>query len=103
MNGAWYQKTIKKVFEELNTSSDGLETSDAKSRLEKFGPNQLPEKNEESLRKIIDQIIDSKIQNKELDDAPITFYDIKLIKSIFLEKLKNIYHVRIQYPKESGT
>jgi putative nucleotidyltransferase with HDIG domain len=63
----------------------------------------LPEKNEESLRKIIDQIIDSKIQNKELDDAPITFYDIKLIKSIFLEKLKNIYHVRIQYPKESGT
>ncbi|NLE00773.1 MAG: HAD-IC family P-type ATPase, partial [Fibrobacter sp.] len=49
MNGAWYQKTIKKVFEELNTSSDGLETSDAKSRLEKFGPNQLPEKNEETV------------------------------------------------------
>jgi cyclic-di-AMP phosphodiesterase PgpH len=60
----------------------------------------LPEKNEESLRRIIDQIIDAKVQHRELDDAPITFRDIKVIKAIFLEKLKNIYHVRIQYPKE---
>jgi cyclic-di-AMP phosphodiesterase PgpH len=60
----------------------------------------LPEKNVENLRKIIDQIIDGKIQNRELDDSPITFKDIKVIKSIFLEKLKNIYHIRIQYPKE---
>ncbi len=60
----------------------------------------LTEKNGDNLRKIIDQIIDGKIQNHELDDSPITFNDIKVIKSIFLEKLKNIYHVRIQYPKE---
>jgi len=60
----------------------------------------LPEKNEETLRKIIDQIIDAKVNNHELDDAPITFKDIKDIKSIFLDKLKNVYHLRIQYPKE---
>lgn len=60
----------------------------------------LPEKNEESLKKIINQIIDAKVQNHELDDAPITFKDIKDIKAIFLEKLKTIYHLRIQYPKE---
>ena len=60
----------------------------------------LPEKNEETLRAIINQIIDAKVKNHELDDAPITFKDIKDIKAIFLDKLKNIYHIRIQYPKE---
>lgn len=60
----------------------------------------LPEKNEETLGAIINQIIDAKVNNHELDDAPITFKDIKDIKAIFLEKLKNIYHLRIQYPSE---
>jgi cyclic-di-AMP phosphodiesterase PgpH len=61
----------------------------------------LPEKNEESLKAIINQIIDIKVAHHELDDAPITFKDIKEIKAIFLEKLKNIYHIRIQYPRET--
>jgi putative nucleotidyltransferase with HDIG domain len=60
----------------------------------------LPEKNEDSLKAIINQIIDGKVKSQELDDAPLTFKDIKDIKAIFLEKLKNIYHLRIQYPKE---
>lgn len=63
----------------------------------------LLEKNEESLKKLINQIVDSKISNNELEDAPLTFKDIKDIKSIFLEKMKNIYHVRIQYPSEVNT
>jgi hypothetical protein len=62
----------------------------------------LPEKNEETLSNLINQIIDSKIDNHELDDAPLTFKDIKDIKAIFLEKMKNIYHVRIQYPTEEN-
>ena len=61
----------------------------------------LPEKNAETIKKMIDQIIDSKVANHELDNAPITFRDIKDIKAIFLEKLKNIYHLRIQYPSEN--
>ncbi len=60
----------------------------------------LPEKNEESLKKIINQIIDNKVNNHELDNAPITFKDIKDFKEILLEKLKHIYHIRIEYPKE---
>jgi len=60
----------------------------------------LPVKNEESIKEVIDKIIDAKIRNHELDDAPLTFRNIREIKAIFLEKLKNIYHVRIQYPTE---
>jgi putative nucleotidyltransferase with HDIG domain len=62
----------------------------------------LPVKNAESLQKLITQIIDSKIENNELEDAPLTFKDIKEIKTIFLEKMKNIYHVRIQYPSDGN-
>ncbi len=60
----------------------------------------LPVKNEETLSNIINQIIDSRVQTHELDNAAITFKDIKDIKSIFLEKLKTVYHLRIQYPIE---
>jgi cyclic-di-AMP phosphodiesterase PgpH len=60
----------------------------------------LPVKSEESIKEVIDKIIDAKLRNHELDDAPLTFRNIREIKAIFLEKLKNIYHVRIQYPTE---
>lgn len=60
----------------------------------------LPEKNEESLKNIINQIIDNKVNNHELDNAPITFRDIQQFKEILLDKLKHIYHIRIEYPKE---
>jgi hypothetical protein len=32
-------------------------------------------------------------------DADITFKDITTIKKIFKDKLQNIYHARISYPK----
>lgn len=60
----------------------------------------LQEKNESTITSMVNQIIDNKVTNHELDDAPITFKDIKEIKAIFIEKLKNIYHLRIQYPSE---
>lgn len=63
----------------------------------------LPEKNDATIMSVINQIIDAKVLNHELDDAPLTFKDIKDIKAIFFEKLKNIYHLRIQYPTEKET
>lgn len=63
----------------------------------------LPEKNDETIRNAIKLIIDTKVANHELDDAPLTFSDIKAIREIFFEKLKNIYHLRIQYPTETNS
>ena len=34
-----------------------------------------------------------------VNDAPITFLDITTAKSVLIERLKAIYHTRIQYPK----
>ncbi|MFC2112306.1 HD family phosphohydrolase [Bacteroidota bacterium] len=56
-------------------------------------------KDEESLRDLVEQIIDYQIREGQFDNADITFRDIHRIKEIFHRKLLNIYHVRIEYPQ----
>ena len=60
----------------------------------------LKEKTHDSLQELINNIIDQKINDKQLDLSYMTFSDIKIIKETLLNKLLNIYHVRIEYPKE---
>lgn len=58
----------------------------------------LPEYTEESIGKLVDKIIDGQMNNGNFLLCPITFRDIALAKQVFKEKLKTIYHTRIQYP-----
>ena len=62
----------------------------------------LDKKDNESLKSLIDTIFKEKIEAKQLDYAPLTFKDITSLKEIFLEKLLNIYHVRIHYPQKES-
>lgn len=58
----------------------------------------LDKKDAVSLKELIESIFNKKIRAGQLDYAPLTFRDITLLQQIFLEKLLNIYHVRITYP-----
>ncbi|HKJ78794.1 MAG TPA: HDIG domain-containing protein, partial [Prolixibacteraceae bacterium] len=60
----------------------------------------LKEKNYDNLKEIVDKMIDTKIRDKQLEDSSLTFHDISVIKETLLKKLINIYHIRIEYPKE---
>jgi putative nucleotidyltransferase with HDIG domain len=60
----------------------------------------LPEKTYSILHDLIEKMIDEKINDKQLDNSNLTFNDINIIKATLLEKLINIYHIRIEYPKE---
>ncbi len=60
----------------------------------------LETKTAESFRELIDLIFKQKIDAGQMDNAPLTFRDISLLKEVFLEKLQNIYHVRISYPNK---
>ena len=60
----------------------------------------LPEKTYSNLKELIDNMIDNKIKLKQLDQSALTFNDINIIKEVLLQKLINIYHIRIEYPKE---
>jgi len=52
------------------------------------------------LDELVESIIDFQIEEKQFDNAPITFAEISQAKMIFKKKLHNIYHSRIEYPKE---
>lgn len=62
----------------------------------------LKEKNLENIKEVVNKMIDRKISEGQLEDSALTFRDIKIIKETLLEKLLNLYHVRIEYPKEKA-
>lgn len=63
----------------------------------------LPEKTYSNLQELIGKMIDQKIKDKQLDHSDLTFNDINIIKEILLNKLINIYHIRIEYPKDENS
>lgn len=60
----------------------------------------LQEYTEESISALIDRIIDSQMQSGFFKECPITFRDIAQTKQVLADRLRNIYHTRIQYPEE---
>ncbi|MEO6883228.1 MAG: HDIG domain-containing metalloprotein [Bacteroidia bacterium] len=54
---------------------------------------------EETIEALIDKIINGQMEQKQFDNADITFKDITTVKKILKRKLVNIYHVRMEYPK----
>jgi hypothetical protein len=59
----------------------------------------LTEYTEESINEAVETMIDNQIADGEFKDAPITFRDVELVKSVFKDKLMNIFHNRIVYPE----
>ena len=49
--------------------------------------------------KLIDKIILKQIDDSQFMNADITFKDIELVKKVLKKKLKNIFHLRIEYPE----
>ena len=54
---------------------------------------------DEDIDKLVENIIETQLQEKQFVNAPITFKEITQAKEVFKNKLKNIYHARIAYPK----
>lgn len=59
----------------------------------------LPEYTEESIAGMVNRLIDAQIANGNFKECPITFRDIEISKQILIERLKSMYHTRIQYPE----
>lgn len=60
----------------------------------------LSEYTEESISGLVNKIIDSQVAEGYFHDCPITFRDIATAKRVLIERLKTMYHTRIQYPEE---
>ena len=59
----------------------------------------LSEYTEESIGTLIEKIIDGQVSEGYFKECPITFKDIAMVKALFKEKLKTVYHTRITYPE----
>ena len=59
----------------------------------------LREPTAEKIDNFVDKIIDNQLHSGLLDNANITLKEISTIKKLFKKKLKNIYHLRIEYPE----
>lgn len=53
----------------------------------------------ESIRKLVNKIIDTQISEGLLSEAPISLKDIETVKDIFNKRLSTIFHSRVAYPE----
>ena len=59
----------------------------------------LKEYTEQSISNLVDKIVDGQLQDGFFKQCPITFKDIDIVKAVFKEKLRIMYHTRISYPE----
>lgn len=59
----------------------------------------LPEYTEESISALVNKLIDNQMAEGYFTECPITFRDINIAKKVLIDRLKAMYHTRIQYPQ----
>ncbi|MCL1934160.1 MAG: HDIG domain-containing protein [Candidatus Azobacteroides sp.] len=59
----------------------------------------LKDYTEESIRNLVNRIVDMQIAEGLLSEAPLTFKNITDIKAVFVERLLSVYHSRVIYPE----
>lgn len=57
----------------------------------------LKNHSESEISKLVDNIINSQIEDEQFSNSDITFKDVDKIKELLKKKLQSIYHVRIEY------
>ncbi len=59
----------------------------------------IDEPNAENIAKMIDVIFKKKFAEKQLEESELSFSDLQVVKSCFLDVLMGVYHNRIKYPE----
>ena len=59
----------------------------------------LKEYTEENISELVNKMVDGQVAAGFFKECRITFYDIAIAKQVLIDRLKAIYHTRIQYPK----
>jgi putative nucleotidyltransferase with HDIG domain len=59
----------------------------------------LPEPTPERIRAVIDRVVEERLAQGQLREAPITLREISLVKREFARVLGGMYHARVEYPK----
>ncbi|WP_431029755.1 HD family phosphohydrolase [Lysinibacillus sp. LZ02] len=60
----------------------------------------MKEPNAEKIHKLIQSIIQDRVQDNQFDECDISLKELKIIEKVLCETLNGIFHTRIEYPKE---
>lgn len=58
----------------------------------------LREPTRDSIERMVNSIVDSKVAEHQLDECDLTLKDITSIRSLLIEKIASVHHVRVAYP-----
>jgi putative nucleotidyltransferase with HDIG domain len=64
---------------------------------------QTEEPTPEAIEKVVNRVIDEKLNDGQLSESPLTLAEMSLIRSAFLDSLVGHYHQRIAYPNFPGS
>jgi len=53
----------------------------------------------DELQTLVNRLITDRVLEGALDSSPLTFQELQIVKSVFLQVLQGIHHPRIQYPQ----
>jgi hypothetical protein len=60
----------------------------------------LTDHSPESIRALVNRLIDAQVTDGLHNDSPLSFRDIKEIKECFIQRLRSMYHARVSYPAD---
>ena len=60
----------------------------------------LDEPTPTNVERLVNRLVDEKIEDGQLDECPLTFADVKQIKHSFINSLNTMFHQRIKYPEQ---
>jgi putative nucleotidyltransferase with HDIG domain len=58
----------------------------------------LTDHSDEAIKGLVNKIINTQIADGLLEESPLSFRDVKIIKRTFSDRLSTFYHTRVQYP-----
>jgi putative nucleotidyltransferase with HDIG domain len=64
---------------------------------------QTEEPTPEAIEKVVDRVIDEKLNDDQLSESPLTLSELTQVRSAFLDSLVGHYHQRIAYPNFPGS
>ncbi|MEX0797662.1 MAG: HDIG domain-containing metalloprotein, partial [Acidimicrobiia bacterium] len=64
---------------------------------------QTEEPSPQAIEKVVDRVVNEKMDDGQLGESPLTLSDITKIRAAFLESLIGHYHQRIAYPNFPGS
>lgn len=62
----------------------------------------MPDTSPDKVEALVERLVDARIADGQLDESPLTFADITVIKKSFVKTLNGMFHQRMGYPTEGG-